>query len=524
MVGGADATQPALSLVGITRRFGCVTALDDATMHVQPGTVHALLGENGAGKTTLMRVAFGLVQPDAGAIVRSGQTLRFASPSAALAAGMGMVHQHFTLVPAMTVAENVALGGRGRFSLKEWAARVHEIGARTGLVLDPLARVSELSVGAQQRCEIVKALARDVRVLILDEPTAVLAPSEAQELLRWVKHFALAGHAVVLITHKLRDALAVAANVTVLRLGKSVLNAAVSDTNEAQLAAAMLGSAPLQGTGVLKNETAVEDLVAPINASAPLVGVSLAAITAPVSLSDAINGTGRLKREPGRVVLRLNNATVRDKQNVVRVNRASLEVHAGEIVGVAAVEGAGQRELLRLLSGRLVQSDGDVQLPAHIGFVPEDRHNDAMLLDRSLVENVALRDAGSREGRMPWDALQRATRTILNELQVRAGGADVEARTLSGGNQQKLILGRELALQPEALVIENPTRGLDFRAAGAVVDALRTARAGGTAVVVYSSDLDEVLSLADRVVVMHAGQLSDVAADREIIGRAMLGA
>ena len=486
MTGGADATKPALSLVGITRHFGNVTALDDATMHVQPGTVHALLGENGAGKTTLMRVAFGLVQPDAGSIALSGQTVRFASPSAALAAGMGMVHQHFTLVPAMTVAENVALGGRGRFSLKEWAARVREIGERTGLVLDPLARVSELPVGAQQRCEIVKALARDVRVLILDEPTAVLAPSEAQELLRWVKNFTLAGHAVVLITHKLRDALAVASNVTVLRLGKSVLNAAVSDINEGELAAAMLGSAPIKG--------------------AP------------------IKGTGAPKHDTTRVVLRLRNATLRDKQHVVRVNRASLDVRAGEIVGVAAVEGAGQRELLRLLSGRLVQSEGDVQLPAHIGFVPEDRHNDAMLLDRSLVENVALRDAGSREGRMPWHALQRATRTIISELQVRAGGADVEARTLSGGNQQKLILGRELADQPEALVVENPTRGLDFRAASAVHDALRAARTAGTAVVVYSSDLDEVLSLADRVVVMHAGQLSEVASDREIVGRAMLGA
>lgn len=495
MTDGADATKPALSLVGITHRFGRVTALDDATMHVRPGTVHALLGENGAGKTTLMRVAFGLVQPNVGAIVLSGKTVRFASPSAALAAGMGMVHQHFTLVPAMTVAENVALGGRGRFSLREWAARVQEIGARTGLMLDPFARVSDLSVGAQQRCEIVKALARDVRVLILDEPTAVLAPSEAQELLRWVQNFSLAGHAVVLITHKLRDALAVASDVTVLRLGKSVLNCAVSDTSEAELASAMLGSSSLEGA-VTKGSS---------KASAPLKAL-------------------QLKDSAPLVVLQLGNATLRDTQGVVRVNRASLDVYAGEIVGVAAVEGAGQRELLRLLSGRLTPSEGDVRLPARLGFVPEDRHNDALLLDRSLVENVALRDAGSREGRMPWNALQRATRTIISECDVRAGGANVEARTLSGGNQQKLILGRELADQPQALVVENPTRGLDFRAASAVHDALRAARTAGTAVVVYSSDLDEVLLLADRVVVMHAGQLSAVASDRETIGRAMLGA
>lgn len=559
MVDGAKATNAALALIGITRRFGSVVALDNATMHVQPGTVHALLGENGAGKTTLMRVAFGLAQADAGSMELSGRAVRFSSPAAALAAGLGMVHQHFTLVPAMTVAENVALGGRGRFSIKEWAARVKEIGERTGLVLDPFARVSDLSVGAQQRCEIVKALARDVRVLILDEPTAVLAPGEALELLQWVKNFANAGHAVVLITHKLRDALAIASNVTVLRRGQSVLNASVSDTTESQLAAAMLGSSSDGSSQVSEPESAktaaVSDVLVETRISEPASQMAITAhdfdmesrnsnSTSNASASSPINEThspqidatfdslagrevrsaGGEKRDFTRVVLRLSDVTSRDKRDVVRVNRVSLVVHAGEIVGVAAVEGAGQRELLRLLSGRIAQSEGDVQLPAHIGFVPEDRHQDALMLDRSLVENVALRDAGSREGRMPWNALQQATRTIINELQVVAGGAEVEARTLSGGNQQKLIVGRELADRPEALVVENPTRGLDFRSASAVHDALRSARAYGTAIVVYSSDLDEVLALSDRVVVMHAGQLLAVDADRDAIGRAMLGA
>lgn len=475
----------ALSLIGIQRRFGSVIALDNATLHLRPGTVHALLGENGAGKTTLMRVAFGLVKPDAGSIELGGKPVRFSSPGEALAAGMGMVHQHFTLVPAMTVAENVALGGSGRFSAKDWAVRVRTIGERTGLALDPFARVSDLSVGAQQRCEIVKALARDVRVLILDEPTAVLAPSEAQELLRWVKNFALEGHAVVLITHKLRDALAIASDVTVLRRGKTVLSSSVENTSESELAAAMFG-AKIMGSESLKN--------------------------------------GATRAASPQAVLQTNAVSVRDTQGVSRVNRVSLAVHAGEIVGIAAVEGAGQRELLRLLSGRMTPSDGSVQLPARIGFVPEDRHNDALMLDRSLVENVALRDAGSRMGRMPWNSLQRATQAIIKERDVRAGSASVEARTLSGGNQQKLILGRELADKPEALVVENPTRGLDFRAANAVHAALRDARTAGTAVVVYSSDLDEVLALADRVVVMHAGQLREVAGDREVVGRAMLGA
>lgn len=495
----------ALSLVGIRRRFDRVVALDDATVHVRPGTVHALLGENGAGKTTLMRVAFGLIKPDAGSIHLAGKAVRFSSPAEALNAGMGMVHQHFTLVPAMTVAENVALGGHGRFSVKDWAVRVRTIGAQTGLVLDPMARVSDLSVGAQQRCEIVKALARDVRVLILDEPTAVLAPSEAQELLRWVGEFAKQGHAVVLITHKLRDAMAIASDVTVLRLGKTVLSSPVEHTSESALAAAMLGSSGGHlGSGDLRS--------AGVWGSESPIGT-----TGKDSVRIKVTATAI------RPVLQLQAVTVR-ASGVMRVKSVSLTVHANEIVGVAAVEGAGQRELLRVLAGRIAPSDGAAQLPAHIGFVPEDRHNDALMLDRSLIENVALRDAGSRTGRMPWNELQQATQTIIRERSVRAGGATVEARTLSGGNQQKLILGRELANNPEALVVENPTRGLDFRAARDVHDALRAARSAGTAIVVYSSDLDEVLALADRVVVMHAGALHEVVGDRDVIGRAMLGA
>ena len=511
----------ALSLVGISRRFDRVVALDDATLRVRAGTVHALLGENGAGKTTLMRVAFGLIRPDTGSIELAGKRVRFSSPAEALDAGMGMVHQHFTLVPAMTVAENVALGGRGRYSGKEWANRVRAIGEATGLVLDPLARVSELSVGAQQRCEIVKALARDVGVLILDEPTAVLAPSEAQELLHWVKSFAGQGHAVVLITHKLRDAMAVASDVTVLRRGKTVLSSSVDSTTERELAAAMLGSV-FKGsdTDVFNESAVVSDTM-----------------KSPVASGSSWLRPGAHRIGARQVVLQTNAANVRIR-GVTQLNRVSLAVHAGEIVGIAAVEGAGQQQLLRLLSGRLPPSDGSVQLPPRIGFVPEDRHNDALMLDRSLVENVALRDAGSRTGRMPWPELLHATQTIIRERSVLAEDAGVEARTLSGGNQQKLILGRELANNPDALVVENPTRGLDFRAARDVHDALRAASAAGTAIIVYSSDLDEVLALADRVVVMHAGELREIprtttgnpaihapaTSYRDSIGRAMLGA
>lgn len=484
----ATGAPDALVLAGVTRRFGNVKALDAATLRVRAGTVHAVLGENGAGKTTLMRVAFGLIQPDAGSVQVRGIVRKFASPGDALAAGIGMVHQHFTLVPAMTVAENVALGAHGHFGAQGWATRVQEIGFNTGLLLDPTARVEDLSVGAQQRCEIVKALARNVELLILDEPTAVLAPAESQELLKWMRGFANSGGTVVLITHKLRDALSFADDITVLRRGATVLSKTVPELSESELTSAMLGEA----------------------GSAKSAGAS------PTSANTLTGNTAK-------VVLSAQNATHRDSTGVLRVQNASLEVREGEIVGIAAIEGAGQRELLRLLAGRLLPTTGKITTSSTIGFVPEDRHADALMLSASLVENVALRNAGSRSGRMPWPELRNATREIIAEYQVRANGVDVEARTLSGGNQQKLIVGRELANAPAALVVENPTRGLDFQATAAMHEALRAARNRGTAVLIYSSDLDEVLELSDRVFVMHSGILRESNHDRDAVGRAMLG-
>ncbi len=489
--------SPLLQLEGISRRFGRVQALQDASLTVRTGTVHALLGENGAGKTTLMRVVFGLLTPDSGRVLWNGAPLSVGSPSDALRTGIGMVHQHFTLVPAMTVAENVALGGAGRFDVAQAEARVHDVASRAGLSLDAHARVDTLPVGAQQRCEIVKALARDVQLLILDEPTAVLAPSEAAELLAWMRRFADAGNAVVLITHKLRDALAVADDVTVLRGGRTVYTAQAADATEQTLAEAMIG----EGTGSLRRleERKLEER--------------------------KLDGRDIEPREQHRreVVLSLAGASWRDGRGVERVRDASMAVQAGEIVGIAAVEGSGQHELLRLLAGRYDAATGRVQRPARVGFVPEDRHRDALLLDAPLYENTALRGAGERRGRMPWRTLRDATAGLLTRFDVRAPGPEAVARTLSGGNQQKFVLGRELAEQPKALVVENPSRGLDFKATAAVQQALRDARDGGTAVVVYSSDLDEVLMLADRVYVMHTGTLHEVRGDREAVGRAMLG-
>ncbi len=490
----------ALEIDQLHKSFGAIEALAGASLQVREGTVHALLGENGAGKTTLMRIAYGMQRPDAGSLRVFGAPAHFRSSADAIARGVGMVHQHFTLVPAMTVAENVALGMRGRYDAATAADRVRRLGERTGLVLDPSARVETLPVGAQQRLEIVKALARDARLLILDEPTAVLAPEEADELMRWVRRFRDEGRAVVLITHKLREALAVADDVTVLRRGRTVRSGAARTLDEPTLVAALLGEDA--GAGATAAAT---------RAAAPRQGVAVH--TAP---QDFCAET---------VIASLRTVSVADSRGGVALRDASLDVHSGEIVGIAAVEGSGRHELLRLLAGRLAPTSGHLTLPANIAFIPEDRHRDAMVLDMSLVENVALRGLGARRGRMPWAALRAATAKVIERFDVRGPGAGAAGRALSGGNQQKLVLGRELADRPAMVVAENPTRGLDIRATAAVLEQLRAAADAGSGVVLYSSDLDEVLGLADRLFVVHAGHLLTVVPPtRETVGRAMLGA
>ncbi len=472
----------ALELLDISRRFGNVVALRDAQLQVRAGTVHAVLGENGAGKTTLMRVAFGLVAPDSGRILRAGRQLTIRNPTDALQAGIGMVHQHFTLVPAMTVAENVALGMAGRFSARQARDRVIELGERTGLPVAPDDRVEVLPVGAQQRVEILKAVARDVEVLVLDEPTAVLAPDEVEELLAWIRRFATGTRAVVLITHKLREALSVADDVTVLRAGRTVYQSAAAATTQDMLVTAMLGSTP--------GNTSAPPAQAPPDSP---------------------------------VVLQLRGVNVRAATGP-GLHDVSFSARAGELLGIAAVEGSGQAELLRVLAGRLHAESGTVQRPQECAFIAEDRHRDGAVLDFTLVENVALRGLGSARGLLDWGALERRTTALMGTFDVRAPGAATPIGALSGGNQQKLILARELEPLPSVVVAENPTRGLDVQATSEVHRRLRAAAAAGAAVVVYSSDVDEVLDLASRVVVMHNGRLLEVPNDRVTVGRAMLGA
>ena len=482
------APAPALALRGIEKRFGSVRALHGADFVVSAGRVHALLGENGAGKSTLMHIAFGLERADAGTVEVAGQRVRIASPRAAQRLGIGMVHQHSTSIAALTVAENIALTAGWRVRPRELHRRVAELAERLGMGLDPTARVATLGVVLRQRLEIVKALAGDARVLLLDEPTAVLAPAGVDDLLAFARRFAAGGGAAVLITHKLHEALRAADDVTVLRRGRVVLSGLASGETAATLAAALIG-----------------DTEPTIGREAPAAG------------------------SPGAVLIDAASLVVpAETKGAPGVRGATLVVRGGEIVGVAAVEGNGQRELLRAFAGLLRQSAGRLAVATPVAFVPEDRTNEGLIGAMTLTENVALGllDSASWASGplLDWRAAAAATETILSQFGVRATGARAAARTLSGGNQQKLVLGRSLARAPRVLVAENPTRGLDTHATQAVHARLRAVADAGAAVVLHSSDLDEVIALADRVVVMAGGRLyaAPDRRDRAAIGALML--
>ena len=471
-------TAPALELHGISKYFGPVSALENVAFSAQPGRIHALLGENGAGKTTLMRVAFGMIRPDSGWLALNGVRTSLASPAQAIASGVGMVHQQFSLVPAMTVAENVALGGRGRFRREAVARRLDEVGRQTGLYLDPTARVSSLGSAERQKLEIVRTLAHDARILILDEPTAVLTPRDIGELFAQLRLFADGGGSVVLITHKLRDALEHADEVTVLRHGRVVLHSPMSGMTETSLAEAMLGSAPEGGHG---------------------------------------------KRVAGAAATRvaaLDNVIVKDDRTATR-SPLDLEVSGGKVLGIAALEGAAA-PLLRTLAGRLAPLSGTVSLPAQIGFVPENRQEEGVIPEFDLAENFALRGAGARSGVIQWSDIRERTKNVIRDFDVRANGTESSVSSLSGGNQQRFVLGRELEENPQLLVLENPTQGLDVRAASAIHDRMHRALENGTAIVFYSSDIDELAELSDSVLVVRSTTYAFSGPVRESIGRLLL--
>ena len=494
-----------LELRGITKRFGSLVANDHIDLTVKAGEIHALLGENGAGKSTLMNVLYGLYQADEGEVLLDGEVQHFAGPGDAMAAGIGMVHQHFMLIPVFTVAENVMLGHEstkagGMLDLATARARVNEISKRFGFHVDPDALVDDLPVGVQQRVEIIKALSRDARVLVFDEPTAVLTPQETDELMSIMRQLKESGTSIVFITHKLREVREVADRITVIRLGKVVGEAAPTATN-AELASLMVGRA-VELT-VRKGE--------------PKLG------------------------DPALVV---DGLTVIDHVGHLVVNDVSFTVRRGEILAVAGVQGNGQTELTEALLGLQPRVHGSVTidgielthasvrriLDAGVGFVPEDRTDDGLVGEFTIAENLMLdRSEGApfvRAGNIQRGALDDFAREKVKEFDVRTQGIDSKVRQLSGGNQQKVVLARELSRDLRLLVAAQPTRGVDVGSIEFIHKRIVEARDAGVPVVVVSTELDEVTALADRIMVMYRGQIVGIVpgdTPRDVLGLMMAG-
>lgn len=476
----------ALELEGVTKRFGRVVALNAVNLTVRVGSVHALLGENGAGKSTLMRIAFGLEQPDSGTVRLFEQPVQRASVNEAAAAGVGMVHQHLSLVPNLTAAENLVLGRRGLFHPSEAKALLARTSEAARLPVRASSLVRDLSIVEQQRLEILKALAFGAQLIIMDEPTAVLAPPEVEDLFRWIRTFVGAGGSVVIVTHKLREALSIADEITVLRNGAVMVSQPAAGSSEEDLAAAIFP-----------------------RLSAP---------------SAVPRGTVTHSEQSSDILVEATGAAIVDDEGVPRMQSASFALRRGDIVGVAAVEGSGHRELLAMLAGLRAPTSGALRLPPRIALIPADRARDAVIGEFTLTENVALHALGNRRGLMPWNQLARHTERLVEQFSIVAPSAATPLRALSGGNQQRLVVARELAQDVDLVIADNPTRGLDMLASEFVRAHLRLAARRGAAVVVHSSDLDEVLALADRVLVVFHGAVREYPPERDLVGRAVLGA
>ena len=500
-----DATS-VLELRGITKRFPGVLANDAVDLDLLHGEIHALLGENGAGKSTLMNILYGLYRPDEGEILLGGRRVSFSSAKEAIEAGIGMVHQHFMLIPVMTVSENIVLGHepvRNGVFLDERAARrrVEEVARTFKFAVDPDARVDEITVGQQQRVEIMKALYRNAGIVILDEPTAVLTPQEASDLFEILRTLRREGISIIFISHKLNEVLEIADRITVLRRGKVVETLAAAEATQQSLARAMVG----------------REVLLRVDKSPP---------------------------DPGETLLAVEDLQVGDDRGLETVHEVSFDVRAGEIVGIAGIDGNGQTELIEALvglrrptAGRIVVGGKDMTgdsardlIEAGVGHIPEDRHKRGLVLDFSIGENLSLHAyRTSPESRFGWlwpHRIAARARKLIQEFDIRGGGPHTMAGSLSGGNQQKVVVAREISTDPRVLVAAQPTRGLDVGAIEYVHRRLVEERDARKAVLLISLELDEIRSLSDRILVIYEGRLVGEygsEATEEELGLAMTG-
>ena len=478
----------------ITKIFGQFVANDKINLHLRRGEIHALLGENGAGKSTLMNMLAGLLEPTSGEIAVNGQVVKLDSPSKAASLGIGMVHQHFMLVEAFTVAENIILGSEitknGVLDIKKAIQEIKELSEKYGLAVDPSAKVEDISVGAQQRVEILKTLYRGADILIFDEPTAVLTPAEIDELMIIMKNLVKEGKSIILITHKLDEIRAVSDRVTVIRRGKSIETVEIAGATNQDLAEMMVGRS--------------------------------------VSFT-----TEKNPPQPKEVILSIKDLVVNENRGIPAVKNLSLDVRAGEIVGIAGIDGNGQSELIQAITGLRKVKSGTINIKGKdvvglpprkitemkVSHVPEDRHRDGLVLDMTISENIALqtyyKEPLSKNGILNYTNIHNYARKLMEEFDVRAANDYVPASALSGGNQQKAIIAREVDRDPDLLIVSQPTRGLDVGAIEYIHKRLIGERDKGKAVLVVSFELDEILNLSDRIDVIHDGKIQGIVTPAE---------
>ncbi|WP_283697730.1 ABC transporter ATP-binding protein [Clostridium perfringens] len=481
-----------VEMLNIRKEFPGIVANDNITLQLRKGEIHALLGENGAGKSTLMGILFGMNQPDKGVIKVRGKEVKITNPNVANDLGIGMVHQHFKLVENFTVTQNIVLGCEPKIlfglgmDLKKAAKRIEELSKQYGLNVDPNAKIENISVGMQQRVEILKMLYRDADVLILDEPTAVLTPQEIDELIKIMKNLINEGKSIIIITHKLKEIKAAADRCTVIRRGRYIGTVDVKTTSEAEMAKMMVGR----------------------------------------EVSFKVN---KKPAKPGDVVLDIKNLSVKNNKKVLGLKDFSIDVRAGEIVGIAGVEGNGQSELIEAITGLRKSESGTInfknkditresirnRINSGIAHIPEDRHKRGLVLDYTIEENMVLevydKKPFSNKGLLNKKEIKKYAEKIIDEFDVRSGeGAESIARSLSGGNQQKAIIGREIELNPELLIAAQPTRGLDVGSIEYIHKRLVEQRDSGKAVLLVSLELDEILNVSDRIAIINNGELIGV--------------